>query len=282
MKLSGLIALITGGGRGIGQAIAIAFAREGASIAIASRTRSELDDTLSKVKQYGVPALALVADISKPDDVQKIVQTAINEFGRIDILVNCAGVFGPIGPLIKNDTAKWIETININLIGTVLCCKAVLPFMIKNGSGKIINLSGGGAGYPHPYFSAYSTSKAAVVRFTETISVEVKENNIQVNAIAPGGIATKLQDEVLAAGELAGKEALVNAKKIKATGGTPLDKPTSLAVYLASAESNGLTGKLISAVWDDWQNMANDIPKINSTDLYTLRRITSLNDGKNL
>jgi 3-oxoacyl-[acyl-carrier protein] reductase len=146
--------------------------------------------------------------------------------------------------------------------------------MIKQCSGKIINLSGGGAASPHPCFSAYATSKAAVVRFTETISEEVKEFNVQANAIAPGGIATRLQDEVIAAGELAGAEALANAKKIKATGGTPLDKPASLAVFLASDESKGLTGKLISAVWDDWQNMGTQISDIMSSDIYTLRRIT--------
>jgi 3-oxoacyl-[acyl-carrier protein] reductase len=145
--------------------------------------------------------------------------------------------------------------------------------MISQNYGKIINLSGGGAANPHPCFSAYAASKAAVVRFTETISEEIKDCNIQANAIAPGGIATRLQDEVIAAGELAGKEALANAKEIKATGGTPIATPAALAVFLASDESKGLTGKLISAVWDDWQNMKQMIPEIASSDIYTLRRV---------
>ena len=151
--------------------------------------------------------------------------------------------------------------------------------MIKHGSGKIINLSGGGAANPQPCFSAYATSKAAVVRFTETISEEVKGFNIQVNAIAPGGIATRLQDEVIAAGELAGAEALAKAKRIKAAGETTLDKPVALSVFLASDESKGLTGKLISAVWDDWQNMGKNASELVSSDLYTLRRVTKLNDN---
>ena len=227
------------------------------------------------MKVSGASALALKADVSKVQDVEKMVESTVKEFGRVDILVNCAGMFGPIGPLVKNDTAKWIETINVNLIGTFLCCKAVLPFMIKQGSGKIINLSGGGAANPHPFFSAYATSKAAVVRFTETFAEEVKQFNVQANAIAPGGIATRLQDEVIAAGELAGAEALANAKKIKATGGT-LEKAAGLAVFLASDESKGLTGKLISAVWDDWQNMGEKISEIVASDIYTLRRVTKL------
>jgi 3-oxoacyl-[acyl-carrier protein] reductase len=276
MKLKGKVALITGGGRGIGRAIALAFAHEGATVVVASRTLSEVNETVTHLKTIGASALALKVDVSQVQDVERMVQLSIQEFGQIDILVNCAGMFGPIGPLVKNDTAKWIETITVNLIGTFLCCKAVLPFMIEQGSGKIINLSGGGAANPHPNFSAYGTSKAAVVRFTETFAEEVKAFNVQANAIAPGGVNTRLQDEVIAAGDLAGAEGLANAKKIKQTGGTPLDKPVGLAVFLASEESNGITGKLISAVWDDWQNMGENVSEIVTSDIYTLRRVTKI------
>lgn len=276
MKLRGKIALITGGSRGIGQAIALAFAREGATVVVASRTASELNVTVSQVEASGAEALAFEADVSCVEDVSRLVDFVLQKFCRIDVLVNCAGIFGPIGPLVKNDAAKWIETININLIGTVLCCKAVLPSMIRQRSGKIINLSGGGAASPYPCFSAYATSKAAVVRFTETISEELRDYNIQANAIAPGGVATRLQDEVIAAGELAGKEALLNAERIKMIGETTLDKPAALAVFLASEDSKGLSGKLISAVWDDWQNMIEKIPEITASDIYTLRRVTKL------
>jgi NAD(P)-dependent dehydrogenase (short-subunit alcohol dehydrogenase family) len=271
LKLNGKVALVTGGGRGIGQAVALAFAREGAHVVVASRTLQELNDTVTQIKALGAEAAAKDADVSHFDSVNGLVDFVIEKFARIDILVNCAGMFGPIGPFVKNDITQWIETINVNLIGTVLCCRAVLPFMIAQRSGKIINLSGGGAANPHPYFSAYGTSKAAVVRFTETISEELKEYNIQVNAIAPGGIATRLQDDVIAAGDLAGAVALANAQKIKATGGTPIEKPVALAVFLASDESIWLSGKLISAVWDDWQNMPQTYA---FSDIYTLRRVT--------
>jgi NAD(P)-dependent dehydrogenase (short-subunit alcohol dehydrogenase family) len=276
MKLNGKVALITGGGRGIGQAIALTFAREGARVALASRTPSELAETVSQVKKSGGDAVFFKADISQINDVNQLIEYVIEKYHQIDILVNCAGIFGPIGPLVKNDPEKWVQTINVNLIGTVLCCRAVLPYMMAQKYGKIINLSGGGAASPHPNFSAYGTSKAAVVRFTETLGQELKEFNIQVNAIAPGGIATRLQDEVIAAGELAGEEALYNAEKIKTSGGTPLEKPAALAVFLASDESDNLTGKFISAVWDEWQNMSAKIPQIVSSDIYTLRRVTKL------
>jgi NAD(P)-dependent dehydrogenase (short-subunit alcohol dehydrogenase family) len=276
MKLQGKVALVTGGGRGIGQAIALAFAQEGAKVVVASRTASELNETVAQIKTLGGEGFASPIDVCNYVDVQTLVNSVIERYSKIDILVNCAGMFGPIGPLIKNDMDQWIETINVNLLGTVLLCKTVLPHMIRQYSGKIINLSGGGAANPHPCFSAYATSKAAVVRFTETISEELKDYDIQVNAIAPGGIATRLQDEVIAAGELAGKEALANAQKIKATGGTSLEKPAALAVFLASEESGGLTGKLISAVWDDWQSIGDRIPEIVSSDIYTLRRVTKI------
>jgi NAD(P)-dependent dehydrogenase (short-subunit alcohol dehydrogenase family) len=140
--------------------------------------------------------------------------------------------------------------------------------------GKIINMSGGGAAYPRPRFSAYSASKAAVVRLTETLSEEVKEFNIQVNAIAPGAVNTRMLEQVLVAGQDAGEKALTEAKRQKEAGGVPLDVPATLAVFLASDDSNGMTGRLISAVWDDWQGMAKRIPDILSSDMYTLRRIS--------
>jgi NAD(P)-dependent dehydrogenase (short-subunit alcohol dehydrogenase family) len=147
--------------------------------------------------------------------------------------------------------------------------------MIKQRKGKIINLSGGGATYPRPNFSAYAASKAGVVRLTETLAEEAKKFNIQVNAIAPGAVSTRLHEQILAAGEAAGEKALAESRKVKEGGGTSLELPVGLAVFLASDESNGLTGRLISAVWDDWQEMSKKIPEIMSTDWYTLRgRVT--------
>jgi len=274
MKLKDKVAIVTGAGRGIGRAIALAFAREGADVVVVSRTLSDVEETAAQVRALGRHALPLKVDVSKREDVENMVESALREFGRIDVLVNNAGILGPVGPLVENDANHWIETIRVNLIGVFLCCRAVLPVMVKQRKGKIINLSGGGAAYSRPRFSAYAASKTAVVRLTETLAEEVKGFNIQVNAIAPGAINTRIQEEILAAGEVAGEKALAEAKKVRETGGTSLDVPAALAVFLASDESDGLTGKLISAVWDDWRNMgAERIREIELKGLYTLRRI---------
>jgi len=155
----------------------------------------------------------------------------------------------------------------------VLCCKALLPGMIERRQGKIINLSGGGATNPRPNFSAYAASKAAVVRFTETLAEEVRPFNIQVNAIAPGAINTRMLDELLASGDEAGEVALSQARRQKESGGDSLLKVVDLAVFLASDESGSLTGKLISAQHDPWREWAGKADELNATPLYTLRRL---------
>lgn len=275
MKLQDKVALVTGAGRGIGRAIALAFAREGADLVLASRTFSQVAQTGALAQALGCRTLPLSVDVSQPPEVETMVKAALEAFGRIDILVNNAGIWGPLGPLVDNDIAKWIEAIHINLIGVFLCCRAVLPVMISRRRGKIINLAGGGAAYARPYFSAYGTAKAAVVRLTESLAQEVAEFNIQVNAIAPGGVNTKLLEEVLEAGERVGRKEAAAAQKQQQTGGTPPEKAAALALFLASPEADGLSGRLLSAVWDDWSGMAKRVKEIMASDLYTLRRVVA-------
>ena len=274
MKLKGKVAIVTGAGRGIGKAIALAFAGEGADVVVVSRTITKVMETARKLQALGYRALAMKVDVSDREEVENMVSSVIQQFSKVDILVNNAGIQGPIGLITESNPDQWLKTVTINLGGTFLCSRAVLPIMMKHRQGKIINLSGGGATSPRPYFTAYAASKAAVVRFTETLAEEVKEFNIQVNAIAPGAVNTRMLEEVIAAGEIAGVKALAEAKRQLETGGTPPEKAAALAIFLASEESNGLTGRLISAVWDDWGGMARQVKTIISTDLYTLRRIT--------
>jgi len=274
MKLEGKTAIITGAGRGIGKAIALAFAREGADVVVVSLTLPQIAETATQIKGLGRCTLAIRGDIAEKEDVDNTVTLAIKEFGKVDILVNNAGIQGPIGPMVENNIDHWMKALHINLVGTYLCTRAVLPIMIEHHQGKIVNLSGGGATSPRPYFSAYAASKAAVVRLTETVAEEVKEFNIQVNAIAPGAVNTKMLEEVLAAGKAAGEKASAEAKRQLETGGTSPERVAALAVFLASDESDGLTGRLISAVWDDWEGMRDRIPEIMSSALYTLRRIS--------
>ncbi len=276
MKLKNKVAIVTGAGRNIGKAIALAFAKEGADIVAFSRTLSQVEETAMQVRQLGRRSLAIQADVSIERDVREVVRATVEEFGRIDILVNNAGVQGPIGPMVDNNVKQWVQTVNINFIGTFLCAKAVLPKMMEQKQGKIINLSGGGSTSSRPFFSAYSTSRTAVVRLTETLADEVKDFNIQVNAIAPGAVNSKMLDEVLAAGERAGEKAMADARRQLETGGTPPEEAAALALFLASDDS-GLTGRLISAVWDDWQNIDRERAReIISKELYTLRRIDGM------
>ena len=207
MELKDKVSIITGGGRGIGKTIALAFAREGSNLVLASRTVSELEATKRDIENLSKTRVEMFpGDVSQLRKVEELVDFALKNFATVDVLVNCAGVQGPIGLACGNDAEKWREALLINLFGTYLCTRAILPIMMKNKRGKIINFSGGGAASPRPRFSAYSASKAAVVRFTESLAEEVKDYNIDINAIAPGAVNTRILDEVLKAGEAAGKE----------------------------------------------------------------------------
>lgn len=273
--LRGKVALITGGGRGIGMAVAVAFAREGASVVVASRTQGELDDVVSQVREAGGRALAVRTDVADPEAVARLVQATIGAYGQIDVLVNAAGVYGPIGRMWELDAERWEAAIRTNLYGTFLCCRAVLPHMIARRVGQIVNLAGGGSTSPLPRFTAYSASKTAIVRLTETLAEEVKEFNIQVNAIAPGRVDTRLQDQLLAAGEAAG-EYLEPLRKLRATGegGSPPELAAQLCLFIASDQAEGLNGKLISAPHDGWQSWdAARIAELASAPWLTLRRM---------
>jgi NAD(P)-dependent dehydrogenase (short-subunit alcohol dehydrogenase family) len=269
--LDGKVALITGGGRGIGAWIAGAFGEQGARLALVSRTVAELERTTTELAERGASAHAFPGDISEPEDVQRIVERCLEVFGRIDILVNNAGVQTPIGPSWQIEADVWLRTVAINLGGVYLCSRAVIPAMIEQGGGKVINMSGAGGG-ALPYFSAYSASKAAVGRLTETMAAELEEHNIQVNAIAPGAVRTRMTDDVLQAGARAGSKQLLDAHRIDVEHPTP-ERAAELALFLASDASGKVTGRLLSAIWDDWQSLPLRWPELVHSDLFTLRRV---------
>lgn len=273
-KLKGKTALVTGGSRGIGKAVAKAFLDEGARVVIAARNKEEIDRTKKELAAIGSGVDGFVADVSNPKDIAALVAATVERLGGIDILVNAAGIYGPIGPSAEVNLAAWEETFAINVFGTFALVQKVLPGMEKKGKGKIINFSGGGDG-PLPRFSAYSASKVAIVRLTETIAEEVKKNNVDMNAIAPGAVNTKFLDDALAAGEgLVGRERYLALLKQKKEGGVPPEKTAELCVFLASDASDGLTGKMLSAKWDDWKHWdKKKIGEFMSSDMLTLRRV---------
>jgi 3-oxoacyl-[acyl-carrier protein] reductase len=281
MKLINKVAVITGANRGLGETIAQAYAREGANLLLAAREAELLQTVAASLPRSADQRIEWqTADISKPEEVTALANQALELFGRIDILVNNAGVYGPIGFFEEVDWQEWCDAININLFGTVAMTRAVVPTMKKQSAGKIINLSGGGATAPLPRFSAYAASKAAVVRLTETMAHELASFNIDVNAIAPGALNTRLLDQVLEAGpEQAGEDFYRRSLKQREEGGAPLEVGADLAVFLASNESNGISGRLISAIWDDWKNFPQDLDRLKSSDVFTLRRIVPEDRG---
>jgi 3-oxoacyl-[acyl-carrier protein] reductase len=283
MTLSGMNVAITGASQGLGLAIAEKCLREGANVAICARTERDLSsarESLASSTRAG-KIVAIVADVSREQDVDRFASSAVKELRGIDALVCNAGIYGPKGPIDELDWEAWREAIQINLIGAVYCCRAFVPILTRAGRGKIVLLSGGGATKPLPYLSAYAASKAGLVRFGETLAGELKHRRVDVNMIAPGALNTRLLDEVLEAGpDAVGEDFYTGSVKQKQEGGTPLERGAALCAYLCSEASDGITGKLISAVWDPWTNLQTFASDLSSTDIYTLRRITPEDRGK--
>jgi NAD(P)-dependent dehydrogenase (short-subunit alcohol dehydrogenase family) len=261
--------LITGAGRGIGKRLALGFAQAGARVALLARSKAELDLAQLEIEHAGGVALRIRADVRDFEQMCAAADRMRAHFGGVDVLIAAAAVQGPIGPLAGNPPKAWAEAIETNLLGVVYACRAVLPHMIEHRSGKIIALSGEGASGPRPNFSAYAASKAAVVRMVETLAEEVRDHNVQVNCIAPGGTYTHMTDQILQAGDRAGWKAEQEALEIRVTGGVPPDKQIQLALFLASEQSNHISGKLIH-VTDDWKRLENSNVH---PEIYTLRRV---------
>lgn len=272
MKLKDKVAIITGASRGIGKNIAKKIAKEGAEVVLVSRSKKELERTLEEIKQEGGKGILIPTDISKKQDVSNLLKQVIENYSKVDILVNSTAIITPIGPLNKINIEEWENTIKNNLFGTLYCIKQTMSHMIERNYGKIVNLSGGGAFKPFPNFSAYAVSKAAIIRLTETVAEELRDYNITINAISPGAIKTQMTSIVLENKSEAGEE-YYNAKKVFDTGGASLKKVEDLALFLVSDESKGLSGKTISAVWDDLDYIKNNISKVQQSDRFTLRRI---------
>jgi len=303
MKLKGVNALITGGSQGLGRVIAEHFLREGANVAICARNKKELSATRGELaKKFPEQKVsARTCDVSDEKQVSGLVAFALRELGSLQALVLNAGIYGPMGPTESVSLDEWRQATDINLYGVLLPCRAVIPYFKNSfcsGRGneaqtkrklepphvrcckKIIILSGGGATNPLPNISAYAASKAAAVRLMETLAEELRDFHVDVNAIAPGALKTRFVDQILAAGpEKVGTAFFEKNKKWSEDGAVPLELGARLAVYLASAESDGITGKLISAQWDPWERLHEFKADLNS-DIYTLRRIVPKDRGK--
>jgi NAD(P)-dependent dehydrogenase (short-subunit alcohol dehydrogenase family) len=281
--LAGRTALITGGSQGLGLEIARTYLEEGAAgVCICGRDRRVLGDALTELRASASSdqtVLGEVADVSCAVDVGRLVEIALEGLGKITILVSNAGVYGPKGGVAQADWLEWTRAVEINLFGSVLPARELLVHFVSRGYGKVVQLSGGGASGPLPGLSAYAASKAAVVRFAETLAEELREHRVDVNAIAPGPLNTRMLDEVLSAGpQCVGESFYSRALEQRRSGGIPLSEGAKLAVFLGSAASDGITGKLLSAVWDPWLQLPQRRSDLDS-DVYTLRRIVPRDRG---
>ena len=283
MDLSDRSAIITGANQGFGKAIATEYVRAGAGVLLTARNEAmlrQVQQELKRIARPGRPVEILRADVAKPEDCAATVERAAELMPDLCVLVNNAGVYGPKGAIEDVDWEEWVTAIEINLFGLVRMCREIIPLLRRKGYGKIVNLSGGGATNPMPRISAYAASKAAVVRMTDTLAEELKDARVDVNAIAPGALNTRLLDEVIEAGpEKVGKAFYERSLKQAKEGGAPLEKGAMLAVWLASAESDGVSGRLISALWDDWANLGKRREELAKSDVYTLRRIVPEDRG---
>ena len=255
MRLQDKVAIITGGGKGIGRAISIALASEGASVVMAARTLSNMEETAEEIRAQGGTAQAIQTDIRDEKQIKHMVSETMKAFGRIDILVNNSSIAGPTAPVVDMALDQWNEVFAIDLTGSMLCAKHVLKHMIPQKSGVIINIvsEGGRSGdgrSGYPMRSPYCCSKAGLIALTETMSIEVGEFNIRVNAISPAAVRGEriinvVKGRAEATGvpfeEIMGK--LVENYSLK----RPAEESevAAAAVFLASDESSAITGQTL-------------------------------------
>ena len=262
--------LVTGAGRGIGKRLAIGFAAKGARVALLARSKAELDLCHLEIEHAGGSALRIRADVSDFEQVSAAVERARVHFNRgIQVLICAAAVQGPIGPFVETTPRNWNDLVNTNLMGVLNACRAVLPQMVERRNGKIIVLACGGAFSARPNFAIYAATKSAVARFVESVAEEVRDHNVQINCISPGDTYTHMTDQILAAGERAGWREAEHAEQTRLTGGTAPDRQLDLAMFLASEESNHISGRLVG-VMDEWKKLKHGSVK---PDLFTLRRV---------
>ena len=231
MKLHGKIAIVTGGGRGIGRAIALLYAEQGARVAISARTAGQVTGVVDEIEAAGGEAIGMTCDVSVEEDVKKMVAETVDAFGGVDILLNNAGITMSV-PLVVSDSEEWRRVIEINLLGTYYCAKAVAPILIERGGGRIINMSSRSGKIGHPFLTAYVASKHGVVGFTKALSEELASFNITVNAICPGVVETDMIPDLI--------REQVGDKIIKP------EQIADLALFLASNDASAITGEAIN------------------------------------
>ncbi len=272
--LAGQVALVTGGGRGIGRAIATAFAAEGAAVAVLARSRGQIEETVATITAAGGRALAISGDVTSRRDVEEAVAETERQLGPITVLVNNAGITGPFSPLWEVDPDEWWRTQEVHVRGAFLCIRAVLPGMIARGGGRIITVASRAGEQARPFVSAYGIAKTAQLRLTETLAAEAGRHGVRAFVLHPGFVDTQFADDALGRADARRwvPEFIQRLTELKQNPsiGTPVTKVATLCVFLASGRGDALSGRYLT-VDDDVEELAHHAETIRQADLYALR-----------
>jgi NAD(P)-dependent dehydrogenase (short-subunit alcohol dehydrogenase family) len=268
LPIRGQAALVTGGGRGLGRAMAIALSSAGAGVAVCSRSSSELAETVRQIATRGGRATAIETDVRDRRSVEGLVEQAEHELGPLDVLVNNAGVSGPLGPIAETDPDAWWETLEINLRGPLYCSRAVLPGMLARGRGRIINISSGAGLRTWPMATAYAVSKAALQHLTENLAAETQGRGVSVFTVLPGLVRTRLAES----GINSDVPSISNLFRTLLDQGLdlPPERPAELVVFLASGKADELSGRFFDANQPE-ADMMRRMGEIRERNLYAFR-----------
>ena len=284
MKFKNKNVIITGSTGGFGTSLAIKYFQEGANLILIGRTLKKLNKLKSELEKNKIKnqfVITIELDFLNLSLIPKVIIKELKRISKIDVLINCAAIQGPIGKSWENNFKEWEKTFNINFYSTMLVTNTILPIMLKKNKGSIINLSGGGSTSSRPDFSSYAISKTALVRYTEILADELSNTSIKVNSIAPGVMATNMIKQVIKSkNKINNINEVISAKKVFLEGDN-MKSAINLCIFLSTNESNGISGKLISAAWDPWDKFARYKSSIANSDIYTLRRIIPEDRGMN-
>ena len=267
--LANQVAVVTGGGRGVGRTIACHLSAQGARVAVASRTQKEVEETVGLIERAGGAAIAFALDVADRESVASMVTETERQLGPVDLLVNDAAIVAPFGPSWEVDAEQWWRLLEINLYGSFLCAHAVLPGMTKRRRGRIINLGSRVGLNPVPYGSAYVTSKAAVIRLSEALAIEAEEYGVTVFAIDPGWVSTAMTEYVTQSDQ--GKRWMPWTQSVIGTDAhVPPERAAELVATLASGRADRLTGRYLR-VSDDLEDLIHRAEHIRDHDLHSMR-----------
>jgi NAD(P)-dependent dehydrogenase (short-subunit alcohol dehydrogenase family) len=257
-QLTGQVAIVTGGGRGIGRSIAQTLARAGAKVAVAARTRDQLDETVALIQQQGGQAISFTLNVTDQLAVEHMVSETTRQFGPVDLLVNNAGIAGDEAPIWETDAADWWHVLEVNLRGPFLCARAVLPGMVAQQRGRIINVASGAGTVPSAFNSSYPVSKAALFRLTDCLAEMTSPHGVSIFAISPGLVRTAMTQE------------MTMFKDVPDDDWVPVERAGELCVFLATGKADRLSGRYVH-VTDDITKLVQRTDEILENDLYVLR-----------